>query len=135
MADKGWSKRFDEPIVLDDGTTLANLRQAVAYLAKTVQKAEYNHPAVLTASDHLTRSAEQNYPTFFARTATLQAIHRHRKPVFNPNRKDHHWGKRKLKRDQWRITVIHGRDTQAGELAAIGFHIDFALTQAILVSG
>jgi hypothetical protein len=61
MAGKGWSKRFDEPIVLDDGTTLATLREAVEYLAKTVPKAEHHHPSVLNASDHLTRSAEQNY--------------------------------------------------------------------------
>jgi hypothetical protein len=30
MANKGWSKRFDEPIVLDDGTTLATLQEAIA---------------------------------------------------------------------------------------------------------
>jgi hypothetical protein len=66
MANKGWSKRSDEPIVLDDGTTLTTLRQAIEYLANTVPKAEHNHPSVLTASDHLTRSAEQNYPMFAA---------------------------------------------------------------------
>jgi hypothetical protein len=99
-APQGWSKRFDEPIVLDDGTTLTTLQQAIAYLAKTVPKAERNHEMVLIAADHLTRSAEQNYPMFFARAATLQAIHRNDERVFNPNRKDHHWGKRKLKRDQ-----------------------------------
>jgi hypothetical protein len=27
MATKGWSKTFDEPIVLDDGTTLRTLQQ------------------------------------------------------------------------------------------------------------
>jgi hypothetical protein len=74
MASKGWSKHFDEPIVLDDGTTLATLREAVEYLAKTVPKAEHHHPSVLTASDHLTRSAEQDYPMFFARAATLPSI-------------------------------------------------------------
>ena len=100
MANEGWSKRFDEPIVVDDGTTLTTLRHASECLAETVPKAEHNHPHVLTASDHLTRSAEQNYPMFFARAATLQAIHRHRKRVINPDRKEHHWGKRKLKRDE-----------------------------------
>jgi hypothetical protein len=30
----------------------------------------------------------------------LRAIHRHRKREFIPDRKDTHWGKRKLKRDQ-----------------------------------
>jgi len=67
------------------------LRQAVEYLAKTVPKAEHNHPHELNAADHLTRSAEQNYPMFFARAATLQAIHRNRERVFNPDRKEHRW--------------------------------------------
>ena len=96
---KGWLTRFDEPIVLEDGTELATLRDAIQYLAETVPKAERDHEKVLSAADHLTRSAEQGYPMFFARAATLQAIHRNRKRVFDPNRKDHHWGKRKLKRD------------------------------------
>jgi hypothetical protein len=96
---KGWSKRFDEPIVLDDGAALTTLREAVEYLARTIPKAERDHEKVLSAADHLTRSAEQGYPLFFARAATLQAIHRNKERVFNPDRKDHHWGKRKLKRD------------------------------------
>jgi hypothetical protein len=99
-APRGWSKRFDEPIVLDDGTRLTTLRDAIQYLAKTVPKAEQNHEKVLSAADHLTRSAEQGYPPFFARAATLQAIHRNKERVFDPSRKEHHWGKRKLKRDQ-----------------------------------
>jgi hypothetical protein len=100
--EEGWRRRFDDPIVLDDGTTLATLRQAIEYLAKTVPKAEHNHRHVLNAADHLARSAEQNYPMFFARAATLQAIHRNRERVFNPDRKDTHWGRRKLKRDRKR---------------------------------
>jgi hypothetical protein len=43
-----WSKRFDEPIELPDGTKLTTLQQAVAYLAKTVPKAEQNDEKVLT---------------------------------------------------------------------------------------
>ena len=100
MASKGWLTRFEEPIVLNDGTTLTMLRDAIQYLARTVPKAEQNHETVLTAADHLTRAAEQGYPLFFARAATLQAIHRNKERVFNPNRKEHHWDKRKLKRDQ-----------------------------------
>jgi hypothetical protein len=56
-----WSTRFDEPILLDDGTTLRTLRDAIRYLGKTVPKAEREHPAVTVAADHLTRSAEQGY--------------------------------------------------------------------------
>jgi hypothetical protein len=42
-----------------------------------IPKTERNHPTVEIAADHLTRAAEQNYPIFFARAATLQAIHWH----------------------------------------------------------
>ena len=37
---------------------------------------------------------------FLARIAVLRAIHRNTPRVFNPDRKDIHWGKRKLKRDE-----------------------------------
>lgn len=100
MSSKSWSKRFDEPIVLEDGTTLRTLRDAIQYLVKTVPKVERDHPQVLAAADHLTRSAEQGYPMYFARATTMQAIHRNVARVFSPDRKDTHRGKRKLERDQ-----------------------------------
>jgi hypothetical protein len=39
-------------------------------------------------------------PSEFARIATLQAINRNVDRVFNPMRKDPHWGRRKLARDR-----------------------------------
>jgi hypothetical protein len=39
-------------------------------------------------------------PTMLARIGVMRALNRHVERVFNPNRKDHHWSKRKLKRDQ-----------------------------------
>jgi hypothetical protein len=92
-----WSKRFDEPIVLADRTTLRTLRDAIQHLADIVPKAEQMDEKVTIAADHLTRSAEQNYPMYFARAATLQAIYRNREHVFNRDRNDHHCGKRKLR--------------------------------------
>jgi hypothetical protein len=44
-------------------------------------------------------AAEDGGPMIFARMATLQAIHRNKERVLT-DRKDHHWGTRKLKRDQ-----------------------------------
>jgi hypothetical protein len=38
MANKGWSKRFDEPIVLDDGTTLTTLQQQSPISPKSFQR-------------------------------------------------------------------------------------------------
>ena len=100
MVDNGWQRKFDDPIETPDGTRLKTLREAVAYLAKTVPKAERDMPAVTTAAEMLTYAAEREITwVFMARMAALQAIHRHEVRQFNPDRKDPHWGKRKLKRD------------------------------------
>jgi hypothetical protein len=39
-------------------------------------------------------------PTMFARIGVMRALNRHVERVFNPDRKDHYWGKRKLARDR-----------------------------------
>jgi hypothetical protein len=39
-------------------------------------------------------------PTMFARIGMMRALNRHVERVFDPSRKDTHWGKRKLKRDR-----------------------------------
>ena len=39
-------------------------------------------------------------PTMFTRIGVMRALNRHVERVFNPDRKDYHWGKRKLTRDQ-----------------------------------
>jgi len=36
-----------------------------------------------------------------ARFGVMRALNRHVERVFNSDRKETHWGKRKLKRDQW----------------------------------
>jgi hypothetical protein len=44
--------------------------------------------------------ADLGGPTMFARIGMMRALNRHHVREFNPARKDHHWGRRKLKRDQ-----------------------------------
>jgi hypothetical protein len=39
-------------------------------------------------------------PTMFARIGIMRALNRHVERVFDPSRKDHHWGRRKLARDR-----------------------------------
>jgi hypothetical protein len=39
-------------------------------------------------------------PTMFARIGVMRALNRHVERVFNPDRKDPPWGKRKLARDR-----------------------------------
>jgi len=40
VSEHGWQRKFDDPIESPDGTHLNTLREAVAYLAKTVPKSE-----------------------------------------------------------------------------------------------
>jgi hypothetical protein len=39
-------------------------------------------------------------PTMMGRIGVMRALNRHLVRVFNPDRKDTHWGRRKLKRDE-----------------------------------
>jgi hypothetical protein len=43
---------------------------------------------------------EHNGPTMMARIGVMRALNRDVERVFDTSRKDTHWGKRKLKRDQ-----------------------------------
>jgi hypothetical protein len=53
-----------------------------------------------TATEVLILAAEGRGPLMHARIGVLRALHRNVERVFNPDRKDTHWGKRKLKRDE-----------------------------------
>ena len=68
-------------------------REAIAHLAKIIPKTQCNLPEVLTASDIITKAAEQVGPVEFARIATLQAINRHVERAFDPSRKDTNQGR------------------------------------------
>ncbi len=50
-------------------------------------------------------------PTMFARIGIMRALNRQVERVFNPDRKDHHWGRRKL---SWRGINDAGRQWAAG---------------------
>jgi hypothetical protein len=90
MSDKGWLRRFDEPIVAPDGTQLRTLREAIKYLAETVPQGERDMPAVATAAEMLTYAAERETAwMLFARIGVMRALNRHVERVFNPDRKDH----------------------------------------------
>jgi hypothetical protein len=57
-------------------------------------------PEWQAAIEALMLVADLGGPTMFARIGVMQGLHRHVERSLNPDRKDHHWGKRKLKRDR-----------------------------------
>jgi hypothetical protein len=94
-----WSRKFDEPITLPKGRQLVTLKDAGTYITKLPQ-AEHTAAEWQTAMEPLILVATLGGPTMFARVGIMRASNRHAERVFNPSRKDPHWGKRKLARDQ-----------------------------------
>jgi hypothetical protein len=85
--------------MLPSGRKLATLRDAALYITK-VPKAEHDAEEWQAAMQALLLVAEYDGPTMFARIGVMQALNRHVERVFDPSRKDHHWGRRKLARDR-----------------------------------
>jgi hypothetical protein len=93
-----WSASFEDPTPLPDGRPLLTLRDAATYITK-LPKAEHDAPEWQAAMEALILVAENDGPTMLARIGIMRALNRHVERVFDPDRKDPHWGKRKLKRD------------------------------------
>jgi hypothetical protein len=96
-SDRGWRRRFEDPIPLPRGRKLVTLADAGNYITK-LPKAEHDAPEWQAAMEALL--AELGGPTMFARIGVMRALNRHVERVFNPSRKDPHWGRRKLARDR-----------------------------------
>jgi hypothetical protein len=99
MAATNWKRRFDDPIPLPGGRQLVTLHDAGNYITK-LPKAEHDGEEWLTAMEALLLVAENDGPTMFARIGVMRALNRHVKRTFDSSRKDTHWEKRKLKRDE-----------------------------------
>ena len=95
----GWNSSFYDPIPLTRGRQLVTLRDAATYATK-LPKAEHGAPEWQAAMEALLLVAELGGPTMFARIGVMRALNRHVERPFNPARKEHHWGKRKLKREE-----------------------------------
>ncbi len=86
-----WSTRFEDPIVLPDGRKLLTLKDAADYITKLPKK-----ESDLTGLMLCSRGGD----AMLARIGVMKALNRHVERVFNSDRKDTHWGKRNLKRNQ-----------------------------------
>jgi hypothetical protein len=95
----GWHREFDDPIALPGGRTLITLRDAASCIT-ALPKKEAGAPEWQAAIEALMLVVELGGPTMFARIGAMQALNRHHVRQFNPSRKEHHWGRRKLKRDR-----------------------------------
>jgi hypothetical protein len=93
------SRKFDEPILLPKGRRLVTLKDAGTHVTK-LSKAEHMAAEWQAAVEALILVATLGGPTMFARIGIVRALNRNVERVFNPSRKDKHWGRRKLARDR-----------------------------------
>jgi hypothetical protein len=84
---------------LPRGRQIVTLEDAGKYITK-LPKAEHEAQEWQAAMEALILVATSGGPTMFARIGIMRALNRHIEREFNPERKDHHWGKRKLARDR-----------------------------------
>lgn len=98
MADMDWQRCFDDPILLSDGRELITLRDAGDFIT-SLSKKDNSAPEWQAAIEAL-MLVSQGGPTMLARIGMMRALNRRVERVFNSDRKDTRWGKRKLKRDQ-----------------------------------
>ena len=102
-------------LCLPGGKRLITLRDAALYITK-LPKAEHDAEEWQAAMQALLLVAEHDGPTMFARIGVMRALNRHVERVFDPSRKDKHWGRRKLARgiDNGKQAVIAASDYLGG---------------------
>lgn len=93
-----WSTPFYEAIILPDGRKLITLKDAANYIT-SLPKKESALPEWQTAIAVL-MLCSRGGDTMMARIGVLKALRRNVVREFKTDRKETHWGKRKLKRDE-----------------------------------
>lgn len=93
-----WSTPFDDPIVLPDGRQLLTLKDAADFITKLPKK-ESDLPEWQAAIEALMLCSRGGH-AMLARIGVMRALTRDVARVFVSGRKERHWGKRKMKRDQ-----------------------------------
>jgi hypothetical protein len=96
---RGWKRQFDDPIPLPGGRQIATLRDAGSFITR-LPEGEHAMPEWQAAMESLILVATLGGPTMFARIGVMRALNRRVERVFDPTRKDKHWGRRKLARDR-----------------------------------
>jgi hypothetical protein len=94
-----WSKRFDVPIVLPDGSKLQTLADARRHLL-ALPKRDHDRPDVGAAIEALLMAAEGRGPMMHANAGIARVVYGPPGiPEARPS-KEQHWSRRKLARDR-----------------------------------
>ena len=94
-----WERPFDQPVPLPGERPARTLRDASNYIRK-LPESERDTPEWRMAVQMLIDAAEDRGPMLFAKMGINRALNRTAERVFKFDRKDTHWGRRKLARDR-----------------------------------
>jgi hypothetical protein len=83
---KGWSRRFDEPILLPNGRKLVTLHDAGEYIAALPRKT-HNAPHWEAAAKALMLVVESGGPAMMAHIGMMQALRHGKESPRGPRRK------------------------------------------------
>jgi hypothetical protein len=84
-----WSTEFDDPIILPDGRRLHTLKDAADYITKVAETRI--RPGAVASRDRGADALQSRRSCDVGADRVFEGA---------PDAKKHHWGKRKLKRDQ-----------------------------------
>lgn len=73
MRQSGWSRRFEDPILIPDGRKLTTLKQAAEYII-ALPKAEHDEPKWQAAMEALILVAENGGPSMFTRIGVMRGF-------------------------------------------------------------
>ena len=83
ISDRGWSREFDDPIVLPEGEKLRTPQDAATHVT-VLPKKEAALPEWQAAIEALILVADLGGPTMFARIGMMKALNRYVERVFDP---------------------------------------------------
>jgi hypothetical protein len=94
MTEVNWSRRFADPILMPDGSTIRTIGEAAEYATSLPRKIG-NEPQWQRAADALHQAAEHGGPfVFIARISFATAVFGDDEPpIGNPERKKRHRGR------------------------------------------
>ena len=98
MTNRRWKRPFDDPIPLPPGRQLVTLEDAGTYITK-MPEPEHEAAEWQAAMEALILVATLGGPTMVARIGVMALNRGHVRQV-GSTRKDTHWGKRKITREQ-----------------------------------
>jgi hypothetical protein len=103
VAERGWKRRFDDPIPLPRGRQIVTLEDAGRYITK-LPKAEHEAPEWQAAMEALILVATSGGPTTFARIGIMRALNRHVERVFQSGQEGPPLGAAEAEAEERRMT-------------------------------